>query len=464
MKKLLKNFLSTSTANILGQFIGFITITYYTGVIGKTNFGLVTYAQQIILYFTTFILFGIQTFGIKLIVKRERDINDIVSELFSFRLILSVFSLFICCIISMFLSTEDKLNLILIIWSISLIPTGLNFDWVFAGLGDMKHNAIFSLCKTVIPAALIYGFFQITDNILIIPLFMGVGVLCGSIYHLIILKRYSIKIKYKMNNKIFKMYFIMGLPFLLSGLLSMINGSIGKIVLGANADLGLYQSAYTLVNFIITFIGIVFLPLFPYIVSSYSEGKERIEKVLKLVTKVVLVIVTPMAFGGFLLAKEIILAFFKAEYLEAYIPLQILMIYIFIFAAREVYAYSLNAFGLEKKYLKTVAVSSALSFILNIFFAREYGGIAISVILLVTEVVNFLMMKYYLGDICKIRNLKEILLPIIPSGIMAVFIVFIKGFFSSIFIIIPLAIVVYFIAIVVFRTISIKEVKGVIRE
>ena len=76
MNRVLKNFLSTSVANIIGQLVGFICITYYSAILQKDNYGMITFAQQFVLYFTTIVLFGIQTFGTKLVVKKEKNYED----------------------------------------------------------------------------------------------------------------------------------------------------------------------------------------------------------------------------------------------------------------------------------------------------------------------------------------------------------------------------------------------------
>ena len=79
MNKVLKNFLSTSVANIIGQLIGFISITYYSNILLEYNYGMITYAQQFILYFTMIVLFGVQTFGTRLVVQKDKDYEELVS-------------------------------------------------------------------------------------------------------------------------------------------------------------------------------------------------------------------------------------------------------------------------------------------------------------------------------------------------------------------------------------------------
>lgn len=465
MHKLSKNFLSTSVANIIGQLIGFISVVYYTNILGDYNFGVITYAQQYILYLTMIVLFGVQTFGTKLIVNEEKDEGVLLNELSSFRLIIAILSCIICLVISIILFKNITLSIIFILWSIILIPTAYNFDWYFAGIQDMKHNAIYNLFKTVTPAIVIFTFLKDTKyNIYLIPVAMVLGVLFGAIYHRVILYRKNLKIKFTMSKSKFKMYFAMGTPFLLSGLLAMINGNFDKIILGANDEfnnLGVYQSAYILVNFIITFIGILFLTLFPVIVRSYKDGKSII---LKIVSRIVFVIIIPISFGIFSLAEEIITFVFGYESIGAVIPLKILMIYIFILGIREVYAYSLNAFGMEKIYLKIVFISASANIILNIILTPKYGYIMAAIITTLTEVINLVLMRNSIRTVMKFNDFKEVGKVMIPALIMTCSIYILKEFTKSIFIIIPFAIVIYFAFIFALKIININEIKETLRE
>lgn len=464
MNRVLKNFFSTSVANIIGQLIGFLCITYYTGILMKHNYGMITYAQQYVLYFTTIVLFGIQTVGTKLVVQKDKSYDDLVSELSSFRLIIATIGFIVCTLLSFFISADRRFPPILIIWSLIYIPTAYNFDWFFAGIQDMKHNAVYNLFKTVVPAIIIFIFVRQKTDIYIVPTAMVIGVLLGAIYYLIILKMKNIKVKIKINKELFKKYFFMGLPFLLSGLLSMVNGNIDKVILGSNAleysNLGIYQAAYNFVNFIVTFIGVIFLTLFPYIVKSHSEGPEKIKSTLKVVMEIVLAMAIPISIGGFLLADKIIGFFYTSEFTKAAVPFRILMFYIFIFSIREVYAYSLNAFGLEKKYLKIVAVSASLNFIFNMILIPKYSYLAAAYITGITEIVNFIYMRKNIRKIAKFNDFKVVIKILIPSLIMGAFIVVSRNYINNLFIIIILAMIVYAVQLLIFKVLNIKEIKN----
>lgn len=465
MNKVLKNFMSTSVANIIGQLIGFLSITYYSKILLEYNYGMISFAQTFILYFTAVVLFGIQTFGTKLVVNKEKEYNKLTSELFSFRLLIAVVCVIICFVLSLLVSDDPQFPLILILWSLILLPTSLNFDWFFSGIQDMKHNAVYNLFKTVVPAIIIFALVKCKDDIYVVPVAMVMGVLLGGIYYVIILRKHNIKIKFTISQELFIFYFKMGIPFVLSGLLSMVNGNIDKLILGLDKSryeqLATYQAGYNFVNFIVTFIGVIFLPLFPYIVTSYSRGASEIRKTLQTVSKVVLLITIPISIGGFLTAEDIISFFYHGEYLGAAMPFKILMLYIFIFSIREVYAYSLNGFGLEKKYLKIIGISAFFNFLLNAIFTPRYGYIIAAIITAFTEVINLILMRREIMKIASFSMVREVVRIMIPSIFMAGALIITKNYISSsIFVTIPISIVVYFVFIFLFKTVDIKELRN----
>ena len=174
-------------------------------------------------------------------------------------------------------------------------------------------------------------------------------------------------------------------------------------------------------------------------------------------------ITIPISCGGFLLADKIISFFYNGKFIGAVLPMRILMAYIFIFSTREIYAYSLNAFGLEKKYLKIVGISAFLNFLLNLVFIPKFGYIAAAIITAQTEVINFVLMRHNIRKIGKFNDFKVILITFIPSIVMSLFIIFIRMYISNLFIIIILSIMVYAVSLLLFRTVNIKELKNTLQ-
>lgn len=416
-----------------------------------------------------FVLFGIQTYGIREISKSEKQEREkIVSEAQTFRFILSILSIFIILIISFIIKKNTEFKMILILFSITLIPTSLNMDWFFNGIQSMEHNAVYNLCKNLIPAILIIFLLKNKNQAMLVPIFTFIGLTIGVLYHIIIYKKLNYKIRPSFNIEIAKKYIIIGYPFLISGILSMINNNVDKIIMGftrGEAELGVYQSAYTFISFLINIIALIFTPVFPVMAKLYSDKKlEKLQVLIYNMGKIISFIAIPLAVGGVMLSKNILILFFGSSYKDGYIPFSILLIYILMLFFREIYGYSLNAWKLEKKYLGIIAVSSSLNLILNLLIIPKYGMIGAAYVTMGTELINLVFMKVYAEKVVKSKLLINVGKAIIPSAIMGIAIYLLKKASINVLIIIVLAIIVYIFMTLLSGFIKISEVKALLKK
>ncbi|MCB2289033.1 flippase [Clostridium sp. CS001] len=465
MNKLTKNFLSISFSNLIGQLFTFLIVIYYSGIIGKDNFGRITLAQQMLLFFTMVVLFGIQTYGTRIVSSNKENIDKVLGEIIAFRFLVSIICFIVICTIAFFINKDTSFKTIFVLFGITLIPTALNVDWLFNGLQEMQHNAIYNLCKNIIPSIIIFLFLKNQNNMSLIPIAMIIGLCVGFIYqYYIVLVKYKYKLKLTLNKKIIFKYSKVGMPFLLSGFFSMINNNADKIIIGfsrGDGELGVYQAAYVFVGFLISVATIIFTSTFPLLIKYHHEGKkEELKKICNGISKLVAIIAVPIFIGGTLLSKDIILLY-KKEFFEAYKPLNILLFYILILFIREIYGYQLNAWRLEKVYLKIIIVSSIANLILNLILTPKYGMIAAALITTVTEFINLIFMRKCARKIVIVKDLYYVLQALMPGSIMALAIVVLKYMGINIFIIILISIVIYFLFAIITKVIEIEEIKTI---
>lgn len=464
MNKLIKNFLSVSASNLIGQLFTFLIVIYYSGILGKTNFGKVTLAQQILLYFTMIVLFGIQTYGTRLVSSDKESISKVAGEIIAFRFIISLICFSIICLTTLFINKDANFKVMFLLFGLTLIPTALNIDWIFNGLQEMQHNAVYNLCKNIIPCIIILIFLKNKNNMNMIPIAIFIGLLIGVAYqYFILFKGHKNKIKITLKWDSILIYSKYGLPFLLSGFFSMINNNVDKIIMGftrSEGELGVYQAAYVFISFLINVAAIIFTPIFPLLIKYHYEDKKReLQRVCEGTSKVVALIAVPLFIGGILLSKDIILLF-KREYFEAYKPLNILLIYILLLFIREIYGYQLNAWKLEREYLKIITISSSLNLIFNLILTPKYGMIAAAWITTITEVINLIYMRRCARKVIKVKDIFYILKALLPAGIMALLIIGLKLLKVNVVLIILASIIIYFIFVIVTKVIAIEEIKA----
>ncbi|WP_085829468.1 flippase [Clostridium massiliodielmoense] len=469
MNKIAKNLLSIASSSFISQFLAFIMIAYYARILGAELFGRISLAQTMMTYFTMITLFGFQTSGTREVSKNENNTEELASGIVITRFLVAIICFLVIIGISFGVNKGIVFRNILIVYGLTLFPLAFNLDWFYSGIQQMHHNAVYNVLKSGIPFVLIWILFKTKNDILLIPLFTFVGLLCAAFYHTIIFKKkFNFKISLRVNKKKIIRYVIASIPFLLSGLLSMINCNIDSILIGfikGDYDLGIYSSAYKIIFFLINLIAVIFTPFFPLFISYYHDKDiKNLKKVVNNVCKIVVLIGVPIVVGGIFLSKEIILLVFGEQFIESRMPFIILLLYILVLFMRETYGYGLNAWNREGKYLKSVIISSIVNLILNLIFIPRYGIVAASITTLVSELLNFFIMRKYALEVVSTNYLKNIAKIIIPILFMSISILTLKYFNINVIVNIIFAIIVYFALVICTKYIEVSELRGLIKK
>lgn len=413
-------------------------------------------------------LFGLQTYGTREVSKNISNFGNLVGDIISFRFIIAIICNLIIFIISTIINKDNNFKIILLTYGLTLLPLSFNIDWFYNGIQEMHHNAIYNILKSIIPFIVILIFItNSSSNIIIIPIASIIGLLFAAIYHFVIyFQKYDNKIKITINLRYYKKYIIVGYPFLISSVLSMVNNYIDRIVIGftrGSGETGIYSASYFLIMFLINVIAILFTPIFPILINYYHKNlRKELETFNNLVAKIVVTIALPIAVGGIILSKQIILLVFKQEFLEAYKPLTILLIYIFILFVREIYGYQLNAWNKEKLYLKVITISAISNLLFNLILTPRYGMNMAATITMTTELINLIMMKKYANAVVSTKLYTNIL-KVLPSTIvMSSFIAIMNYYNINVIIIIMASIIIYLFSIIILKVFDLKEIKNVI--
>lgn len=463
INRIVRNFLSVSTANIVSQLLVFVAGTYSAKIIGRGNFGELNTVQSFFIYITMVTLFGLQTYGTREIAKKQGNTATILGEILSLRFILAVICSAIVAVSCLAISGSSLRNLLLL-YCLTLLPSALNLDWYFTGIQEMQHNAVYNVMKSFVPAVLILVFLHGRNQVYFIPIFTCLGLLAALLYQFYILYgRKRAKINWGLTFQKGYSYLGSGIPFLISGILAMINCNVDRIIINfsrGSEEAGVYSAAYYIVLFLTNVVAMIFTPVFPLMIEYFHQKEhDRLKSLLQVMTKILVWLSIPLAFGGIILSQEIILLLFGAEYRDAYMPFTILMIYVMLLFIREIYGYSLNAWHLEKKYLKIVGLSAAVNLGLNMVLTPIYGMNIAAAITVLSEVINLVYMRKVVQNIVDVSILSEFKKVMLPSVAMALLILFMKSVHFNIILILLSAIISYIAASFYMRIITISQVK-----
>lgn len=472
MNKVAKNAILVILSSVLAQLLTFFIQSIVGKRLNAAALGEISTVQAIMTYFTLFVAFGLQTYGTREVAKEKNKTSKIVGEILSFRFILFVLSLIVIVIMSLIvwrIIGDNVLAMLLVLYGATLMPAALSIDWVYSGIQKMEYNSIYNILKSVIPFILVYIFLRKSTELYFIPVFTLIALTIGFAFQILIyFFKEKFTIKLRINKTIVTSYVVFGAPFVVSGILAMINGNVDRIVISfsrGRTEAGIYAAGYNIIYFIINIVGMIFIPIFPVMITYISENaKDKLQELMNKTSKLLAAFIIPVAIGGIILSKQIINLLYDKDFLSANISFSILLVYSVLLFFRELYGYGLNAANLEKKYVKAVFVSAIINLVLNLILTPKYGMNMAAVITLLSEIVNFVMMKYYAREIIKVKNYKNIIKVLIPSILMAALTFGLKYFNINILINIVASMAIYSILIFITKYITITEIKSLIRK
>ena len=278
---LFKNFSYLSILEIIKLMFPLITIPFLMKKLGEFNYGTVAFVQSIMLYATIIINLGLDLSSVKDISCNRTNkvkLDELVSSVFIIKFSIFCFTC-ICILLSSYIIPFFISNRLLVIVSLSYCFMEIVFPiWYYQGIEKMKYITLIRLISVVVYSILILCFIKQPTDYIYVPVFYGVGALCGGIFSFYILKRKEKIRLYFPNLKTLIYYFKSTLVLFLSRLSAITNTSFSKIISGIL--LGMEQVA--LLDLLEKIIGVAKIPLltvnntiYPYI--SRSRDKKMIK-------------------------------------------------------------------------------------------------------------------------------------------------------------------------------------------
>lgn len=463
MNKFVKNLFSTGLVTILSQLLTFAISAYLARVLSENDFGMINTIQAILVYFTMVTLFGFQTWGIKEIASNRKNSNEVVGNITFIRILVAL-GCFIVCIVVAILGAKIKghmFKVLLITYGISIFLTAFNINFYFSGIYDMQYNAVYNFIRSVAPFILTILFVKSSKDLLLVPVFYVVGLFIAVLYQIIIY--YMKGNRFTINKKGIRNTVTIGIPFLLSGILSMINCNVDSIMISffrGDGEVALYSAGYKIIFFLTNVIAIIFTPIFPLLSDLYNKDKGALKNLVDGTSKVIIMIAMPVMVGGILLSRDILVLLFGKEYYAGgSTSFSILLVYIFILFMRELYAYSLNAWNHEKIYLNIIAISASVNFIFNLLLIPKFGINAAAMVTLCSELITFFAMRLIFKKEIDHSYSKYIAKVLISTIVMAIVVCTLKYIGINVIVNIATSAAVYLILIFITKYITKTDIK-----
>ena len=269
--KLLSNFMSLSSLQIVNMVLPLVTLPYLIRVLSPENFGLVMFAQAFSLYFMILVDYGF-SFSATRSISLNRDNRDKITEIFSVVMQIKIIFILISLIVMLLIINNfDRFYINKELYYLSfiyIIGQALFPVWYFQGHEDMKYVTYLNIIAKVIFTIFIFIFVQGPDDYLYVPLLNGSGFLVAAMLSLwIITKKYNENFKFY-NYRVMLFYFKDSSDFFLSRVSVSIYTSSNAFLLGLftnNLTVGYYSIAEKLYMALRSLYSPISTALYPYI-------------------------------------------------------------------------------------------------------------------------------------------------------------------------------------------------------
>lgn len=460
-------------ALVLQKIISFTFFTFVARNLIPDDLGKYYFAISFTTIFTIFIDLGLSNVLTREVPKIEEEktkVQKILGSVIAIKLPLAVFSVLAVVFLVNALGYDSLARFLVYISCGSMVLDSFSttFFATLRGYHNLKYESIASVIFQLI--TLIFGFFAIKLN-LGLP-FLMCAMLTGSIFNalfssvlLVVKKKLSIRPVY--DRVFIKSLFVLTVPFALFSVIQRFYMYLDTVLLSKLASdyqVGLYQIPFKIV-FALQFLPMAFVAsLYPAFSLYWKSNKEQLSITFERALNYLIVISLPISIGTIVLADKIILIF-KPEYFEAVLPLQIIMASLFFIFINFPIGSLLNACDAQKVNTRNIAITLAVSIILNFILIPKYYAVGASITVLLTNILMFVLGIVQTPKILKfnVRRVFYIFIKIVFSSVvMGFFILMLKNNFS-VLVLIPSGALIFVSVSFLLGAIKTEDVKSVLK-
>lgn len=394
-KSLAKNAVFNIIYKVLNIIFPLISATYVARILLPEGVGQVSYAQNIVSYFTFAAALGIPTYGIREI-SRYRDNQQKTNKIFSELLIINFLStlLFLVLFLIFLFNFIEGDKTLYIVCGFSLVFCFFNIDWLYQGKEEYVYIAIRSSIIKFCSLILLFLLVRDKSDYIIYAAITCLATGSNHIFNIIHARKY---VKFTFSGLELKRHLRPIGYLLVSSLALELYSKVDITMLGIKCEdnvVGFYSNAQKLITLVITLttaISAIFLPRISY---YYKNNREQYNSYVSLGLKIVSFFSLPGCLGIILISDNLTPVMFGEAFMPAATTIQILSLLILIKSLGDILCYQvIISSGNESKLLKSYVLSAIINVILNFLLIpvlKQNGAAVASVISELTVNISLL--------------------------------------------------------------------------
>lgn len=389
----LQNLSALVVFNFIAAGLFFVTQVKIANVIGKEQFGLLSYGIALGMYGQTIVRYGIDRTLVRDLIHYPNRFAELAMASLLLRgvlLVLVVAGLLIWKLV--WQSADMSWPVIAIIIAYSL--KSLDLQPVYDAWHCMTRHAVYNMVRRGLYFALVWAVIFYTPYRLTL-LWISVALLATDIFYLLLQQRWAFQrinfsgIKIHLSGvirKLAKSNFWIWLATMAGLSFGTLNQIILKYYCGLG-ELGSYAASWQIVAvamLLLYQVGRIGNPATARITRPESNGRSRKSFLLKY-SFVMAVIALPFVIPSILFPRWILMTIFKPEYASSAAILRLFGIYIMLYSIGIVASQYVVSARMERTYFISVIIGGLLSIIFCLFLIPQYAGLGAAISLLISH-------------------------------------------------------------------------------
>lgn len=458
-RRIAKNTVLLLVSQIVVSILFFLSMLYAARYLGATGFGILSTALALTAILGLFSDLGLNTLTTREVSRNTSLADKYLPNMLLMKLVLAFVTFGSIALVSNLFYSQEVLHVVYILALSTILDSfSSTFYSIFQAYEKMEYQA---LGKALGSFLLFAG--------TIISIYYGLTVLAFAYVYfftsLIILVYASIVCvqkfllpKVEVDLKFWKIIIPKALPLSLVLIFGVVYFRIDMVLLSiikGSTAAGIYSAAYRLMDFM-TFVPVVFTTsILPVMSKFYLSSKDSLKISYKLSFKYMVILGLPIAVGITILAKNIILLIYTADFEQSIFSLQILIWTIPVLFLTYLLSTVITSINKQNVLCKVMFLSMLANIVLNLTLIPIFSYLGSSLVTLISELIVFVLCFYYVSRfVCKIEIQNLILKPTVASIVMGLFIVYVH---INLFLTILFAFCIYLAVLIILKTFSKEE-------
>lgn len=471
----IKSIFKNTSWMTLSQFVTSICAFLWTILIarylGVSDYGILSFAISFTAITGIFMDLGMTTFTTRELSRDKNLSHKYINNIFPIKLLVSILIIIATSIILYILKYDFLTIEVTLILTIELIFMSMTsfINGVFQSFEKLKYQAIGTIMNSGLLLITILITMHFNLGLIAVAIAYTISYSIFLIYMFIKLIQKFGLVKFEFDKDFWKNTIIKSAPFGLTAFFYTIYFSIDVVMLSyisGDYVTGIYNSAYKIITVFTTFYVVYQFVIFPVMSKFFKESDDLLRISYEQSIKYLLIIILPITIGVSIYSEYIVNLIYSSQYALASEPVEILIWTVSFLFINGAASLLLNSINKEKVVTKIYIIAAVFNVILNFILIPKYTYIGASIATVLSEILICIVMIHIIrkSKYCPNKSFLKVIAKIIISTLVLAIVL--EYMNVSIWLAIPIGLVVYGLAILLTRTLDdsdkyiIKEILG----